>query len=239
MTSNKMKNIAVILAGGTGARMGNTTPKQFLTVAGKMVIEHTIDVFESHPGIDEIAVVVNRLYSEEMKGIVARNGWEKVGKILEGGKERYHSTLAAIKAYQTGGECNLIIHDAVRPLLSHRIIDDIIVALDKYGAIDVAVPATDTIIQVDESGNFIKDVPNRKFLRRGQTPQAFHLSVIQEAYSRALQDPNLVCSDDCGIVLKYLPEERIFVVAGEEANMKLTYQEDTFLLEKLFQARKD
>ena len=231
------KNIAVILAGGVGSRSGLGTPKQFFKVAGKTVIEHTVNVFDNHHLIDEIAIVTNPLYNREIEDMVLRNKWKKVKKILAGGKERYESSLAAINAYADDPECNLIFHDAVRPLISNGIIDGIVEALQKYNAIDVAVPATDTIIQVDAKGEVIEKIPDRRFLRRGQTPQAFRQRVIRKAYDIALKDPDFTSSDDCGTVVKYLPEEKVYVVPGEEANMKLTYKEDSYLLDKLFQLR--
>lgn len=237
MEKPKNNNIAVILAGGTGSRLGASTPKQFFKVAGKMVIEHTIDVFNHHPLIDEIAVVIHPDYENMMEEIVLKNQWQKVKKILKGGSERYQSSLSAIKAYNHQPDTNLIFHDAVRPLINPQIIDEVVFALNKYNAVDVAVAATDTIIQVNDSGDVITNIPNRNYLRRGQTPQAFKLSVIEKAYELALQDPQFVCTDDCGTVVKYLPEEPIFVVNGAESNMKLTYKEDTFLMDKLFQLR--
>lgn len=228
-------NIAVILAGGVGSRLGLSTPKQFFKVAGKMVIEHTIDIFESHSLIDEIVVVSNPFYISEIETIVLRNGWKKVKKILRGGKERYESSLAAIRAY-TDPNSNLIFHDAVRPLVSHRIINDVIRAMAFYDAVDVALPAVDTIIQVKEG--MIENIPDRSLLQRGQTPQAFKLGVIQRAYEIALKDVSFKVTDDCGVVKKYLPETEIYVVKGEEANMKLTYKEDIYLLDKFFQLRK-
>jgi 2-C-methyl-D-erythritol 4-phosphate cytidylyltransferase len=232
-----MKNIAIILAGGTGSRLGYDIPKQFFKVAGKTVIEHTVEVFETHAAIDEIAIVSHAAYTTEIENMILANGWRKVKKILHGGSERYESSLSAINAYADFPDCNLIFHDAVRPMLSHRIIDDVMTALGKYNAIDVAVPATDTIIQVDEKGECIANIPDRRFLRRGQTPQAFNLKTISKAYEIALKDPHFVSSDDCGTVIKYLPEEPVFVVVGEESNMKLTYKEDSYLLDKLFQLR--
>lgn len=228
-------NIAVILAGGTGSRLGNSTPKQFFKVAGKTVIEHTIEVFEQNARIDEIAVVIHQSFVLVIEEMVLANGWKKVRKILIGGKERYESSLAAIQAYGKFPDANLIFHDAVRPLVNDRIIGDVIDALDHYQAVDVAVPATDTIIRVDESGEIIRDIPNRQFLRRGQTPQGFKLATIREAYGIGLKDPDFISSDDCGTVVKYLPHEKVFVVKGEEFNMKLTYKEDSYLLDKLFQ----
>ncbi len=226
-------NIAVILAGGVGSRLDSSHPKQFFKVAGKTVIEHTIEVFECNALIDEIAIVINPAYLTTIEEIVLKNGWRKVRKILKGGTERYYSSMAAINAYADRQNVNLIFHDAVRPLITDRIINDTIRALDVYNAVDVAVPAVDTIISVN--GDFIDAIPDRSKLRRGQTPQGFKLETIREAYKLALQDPDFKSTDDCGVVLKYLPDEKMYVVKGEESNMKLTYKEDSYLLDKLFQ----
>lgn len=229
------RNIAIVLAGGVGSRLGLSTPKQFFKVAGKMVVEHTIDTFERNAQIDEIAIVSNPFYVADMENIVLRNGWKKVKKILKGGKERYDSSLAAIRAYDGEPDVNLIFHDAVRPLVSQRIIDDVCEALRSHEAIDVTVPAVDTIIEAE--GDHIASIPDRSRLQRGQTPQAFRRSVIAEAYRRAFLDPSFKVTDDCGVVVKYMPEVPVRIVRGEESNMKLTYKEDTYLLDKLFQLR--
>lgn len=232
-----MKNIAIILAGGIGQRLGESIPKQFLKVAGKKVIEHTLDVFQNHPQIDEIAVVVHPHHISEVETLSIRNNYTKLKKILRGGEERYDSSLAAINAYDTNVEdVNLIFHDAVRPLVNNRIISDCISALETYNAVDVVVKTTDTIIQVNDT-NCISGIPIREHLRNGQTPQAFKLSIIKQAYELALKDPKFKTTDDCGVVYKYLPEEPIRIIEGEQFNMKLTYKEDLFLLDKLFQLR--
>ena len=230
-------NIAVILAGGSGTRMGTGTdiPKQFMKVAGKKVIEHTIDVFEASPLIDEICIVSKSDFINDVENLVVANQYKKVKKILHGGKERYHSSLAAINAY-TNDDDNLLFHDAVRPLVSQRIIADCVEALKKYNAVDVAVKTTDTIISVDEK-ECIDFIPDRTRLRNGQTPQCFKRGTIRKAYELALADPDFTTTDDCGTVRRYLPNEPLFVVNGENSNMKLTYVEDLFLLDKLFQLR--
>lgn len=232
-----MRNIAVVLAGGVGSRANLSTPKQFFKVAGKTVLEHSVDAFERNPNIDEIAIVINEMYVNEVESIILRNKWQKTRKLLRGGNERYESSLAAINAYDDEPNSNLIFHDAVRPLISQRIINDIIEAMKSVNAIDVAIPATDTIVQVDKNFEIIENIPARKYLRCGQTPQAFKQSIIKKAYQIALKDPNFVSTDDCGTVVKYLPEEKVHIVMGEESNMKLTYKEDTYLLDKLFQLR--
>jgi len=226
-------NIAIILAGGAGSRMGNETPKQFLKIAGKTVIEYAIDVFEKNTLIDEIAVVVHESYITEIESLVVKNGWQKVKKILKGGRERSASALAAINAYQQFPTYNLLFHDAVRPLVSNRIIYDIIKALEQYNAVTVAIPSTDTMYQVDHSHNFVKNITDRSFIHRAQTPQGFKVETIQKAYKIALKDPDFQSTDDAGVVAKYLPDEKVYLVRGEESNVKLTYKEDMWLIEQL------
>ncbi len=229
-----MKNVAVILAGGAGRRLGSDLPKQLLKLAGKQVIEHTIEVFQEHPLIDEIIVVSHFDYIRDIESLSIRGNFSKLKKIVAGGEERYQSSLAAINAYVD--EVNFIFHDSVRPLVNDRIISECISALKEYNAVDVAIATTDTIIQVNGK-NEIVSIPSRSQLRNGQTPQAFKRSTIKKAYELALKDPCFETTDDCGVVLKYLKDERIFVVEGEQFNMKLTYKEDLFLLDKLFQLK--
>ena len=229
-----MKNVAVILAGGSGTRLGGELPKQFLKVAGKKIIEHTIEAFEQNEFIDEIAVVCNPLYMHLLENLLVDSGYKKVKKILNGGKERSDSSLAAINAYPE--DVNLIFHDAVRPLVSQRIINDCIKALEKYNAVDVAIKTTDTIIQVRQKE--IENIPDRSILNNGQTPQCFKRALIANAYEKALQDSYFKTTDDCGVVKKYMSGTPIYVVDGEPLNMKVTYEEDLFLVDKLFQMKR-
>jgi len=231
------KNVAVILAGGFGSRLGMDIPKQFYKVAGKTIIEHATDVFQNHPLIDEIAIVIHPDYVSQIEVMVIANSWAKVKKILKGGKERADSSLAAINAYDCDGTVNLIFHDAVRPLINNRIITDVVKALSEYDAVDVAIPAVDTIISIDNSTNTISYIPDRSKLQRGQTPQAFKINIIKKAYNLALKDPAFRTTDDCGVVSKYMPDTKIYIVPGEESNMKLTYVEDMYILDKMFQLR--
>ena len=104
--------------------------------------------------------------------------------------------------------------------------------MEEHPAVAVAIPATDTVFEVTDDGRFITAIPARKRLRCAQTPQAFRIDVIREAYSKALQDPHFTSTDDCGVLFRYCPEVPIYIVPGEVSNMKLTYPEDTILLEK-------
>lgn len=228
-------NIAIVLAGGSGSRLGGGKPKQLLEVAGKTILEHTLDVFETSPLIDEIAVVSRADCIPVVEQLVAAGHYAKVAKVLAGGKERYDSSLAALAAYSDDAD-NLLFHDAVRPMVNHRIIADCIRALDSCEAVGVAVPTTDTILEVDDC-NCIAHVPPRRMLRNAQTPQGFKRGVIRRAYDIALQDPGFVTTDDCGVVLKYLPEVPVHIVEGEKTNIKVTYAEDLFMVEHLLETR--
>ncbi|MBC9716282.1 bifunctional cytidylyltransferase/SDR family oxidoreductase [Streptomyces sp. TRM66268-LWL] len=238
----KTRTTAVILAGGTGQRVGLAIPKQLLKVAGKAVIEHTLTIFEQAESIDDIIVLMAPGYVSDVEKIVAKAGLTKVTKIIEGGETRNETTERAIAALgeglAEGEDRNVLFHDAVRPLLSQRVISDCVTALERYQAVDVAIPSADTIIVTrthGEDGEFITDVPDRSRLRRGQTPQAFKLSTIRKAYEIAAGDPNFQATDDCSVVLRYLPDVPIHVVAGDEYNMKVTQPVDVFIADKLFQ----
>ncbi|WP_237742725.1 bifunctional cytidylyltransferase/SDR family oxidoreductase [Actinopolymorpha alba] len=226
-----LRTVAVVLAGGTGVRVGLSLPKQLLKVAGKPLLEHTLEVFEGSPDIDEIIVLMVPGWTGEVEKIVKNAGFRKVTRVLEGGASRNDTTRVALDAVGPG-EAKVLFHDAVRPLLDHRIIADCVTALDTFAAVDVAIPSADTIIVVDDG--IITDIPRRDRLRRGQTPQAFRLSTIRRAYELAAKDPHFAATDDCAVVLRYLPDVPITVVEGSERNMKVTYPVDVFLADQLF-----
>jgi len=224
--------VAVVLAGGTGVRVGLEIPKQLLKIAGKPIVEHTLAVLHSSPEIDEILVLMAPGFLAEVERIVAAGGYSKVTAVLEGGATRSDTTRRALDALGEQ-DCNVLFHDAVRPLVSHRILRECVNALRRYDAVDVAIPSADTIITVRDE--VIESIPDRSRLRRGQTPQGFRLATIRRAYELALQDPEFASTDDCGVVLRYLPEVPIKVVAGSDENMKVTHPVDVYLADKLFQ----
>lgn len=223
-----MKNIAVVLAGGTGSRIGGNLPKQFLKLNGKEILCYSIEAFDRHAAIDEIYVVSHADHIDYTSKLAAECCKHKPYKVLVGGKERYHSSLSAINECKE--EANLIFHDAARPFVTQKNISDIVNALKKYMAADTAVKATDTVLKVNSDG-FILEIPKRDFLYNSQTPQAFRKSVIAKAYEKALKDTEFTTTDDCGVVKRYLPEVDIYVVEGDRCNMKLTFPEDIKILE--------
>lgn len=236
MASNgeqRLKNVAVLLAGGVGVRVGLDFPKQLIKIAGRPIMEHTLAALNSHPMVDEIIIMMAPGHLDAVRSIVRDGGYGKVVDILEGAETRNATTSRALDRL-ADEECKVLLHDAVRPLVTARIITECFEALDTHDAVDVAIPSADTIIEVSEQ-NTIRDIPARAPLRRGQTPQAFRASVIKAAYARAKDDENFVATDDCTVVLRYLPEVPIWVVPGDERNMKVTDPIDVYLADKLFQ----
>ena len=232
-----MKTVAVILLGGKGTRFSADLPKQYIKIAGKQVVEHVIDIFQRHAQVDEICLVVDEKYLDKVEGITLTNGYTKIRKILIGGAERYMSSLAAIESYVAteDSDIKILFHDGVRPFVDESTISRCIDALDVYKAVDVAIKCTDTIIRVTD--DLIDSIPNREYLRSGQTPQGFSLSLISTAYELAQQDSQFKSTDDCGVVKKYMPDEKIYVIEGSSTNIKITHKEDIYFAERLFQLK--
>jgi 2-C-methyl-D-erythritol 4-phosphate cytidylyltransferase len=228
----KLRNVAVLLAGGVGTRVGLDLPKQLIKVAGMPIMEHTLGILNAHPEVDEIVIMMAPGHLDAVHAMTRSGRYPKVTKILEGAGTRNDTTQAALAALDE--DCHVLLHDAVRPLLSHRIITDCFQALASYQAVDVAIPSADTIIEL-AADNTIAEIPDRSRLRRGQTPQAFLASTLRAAYVEANKDPDFKATDDCSVVLRYLPGVKIWVVAGDEQNMKVTEPIDVYLADKLFQ----
>jgi len=229
--------IAVILAGGRGTRFGSELPKQFVKLSGRMVIEHTIEVFEHCEAVDRIVVVVPPGHEDTVWEAAMRSGWRKLEKVVLGGRDRADSTASALAALDTDADdCRVLVHDAARPLLDRDTIERCLQALQQHAAVDVVVPASDTIVEVGQHGH-IHDIPERGRLRRGQTPQGFHLGVLREAYRLASARGLSGVTCDCGVVRRELPGLDIATVAGSPANLKITDGVDLYIAEKLIQTR--
>lgn len=227
------RTVAVVLAGGIGVRVGLGIPKQLIKIAGKAIVEHTLEALEANPLIDEIIIMMNAAAIGELDHLMSSGQFSKLSRILPGGETRNDTTQLAIAALD-GDDTKVLFHDAVRPFIDDRIIEDCVRGLDTYDAVDTAIPSADTIIQVDEN-RIITGIPDRSRLRRGQTPQAFRLGTIRRAYEIAAGDPAFRATDDCGVVFTYLPDVPIYVVDGTAENMKVTEPIDVHIADKLFQ----
>jgi 2-C-methyl-D-erythritol 4-phosphate cytidylyltransferase len=225
-----MRMVAVVLGGGVGQRLGAGKPKQLLTLGGQTLIERCVAAFEEAPGVDEILVVMARGFTDEVKGLLAEGGYRKVSEVIEGGATRPDSTRVALAAI-TGEDCGVLLHDAARPLVDQRIIADCVAALRVHDAAGVAAPASDTMV-ITENG-VMQSMPKRETLFRCQTPQCFRLSVITRAHELAAADPEFAPTDDCGVVLRYLPDVDVHIVPGSERNIKVTYPQDLAVAEAL------
>lgn len=227
------RTVAVVLAGGVGVRVGLGIPKQLIKIAGKAIVEHTLEALDASEHIDEIIIMMNAASIGELDHLLDNARFPKLTRILPGGETRNDTTKLAIAAID-GDDTKVLFHDAVRPFIDDRIVGDCVDALDSYEAVDTAIPSADTIIQVDGERR-ITGIPNRATLRRGQTPQAFRLGTIRRAYEIASNDPDFRATDDCGVVFAYLPDVPIYVVDGTAENMKVTEPIDVHIADKLFQ----
>jgi 2-C-methyl-D-erythritol 4-phosphate cytidylyltransferase len=228
-----MQRVAVVLAGGAGERFGASVPKQFLPFGGRTLIEHSVAAFDAAPAVGMVLVVMAASHAGAAREVLARGGFRKLAGVIPGGPTRVESTRRAI-AELGNAECDVLFHDAARPLVDQRIIADCVAALAEHRAVGVAVPSPDTIAVV--SDGIMAGMPRRDSLVRCQTPQGFRLSVIRRAHELAAADPrfgDLPATDDCGIVLRYLPDVSVHIVRGSERNLKITFPGDLIIAEAL------
>jgi 2-C-methyl-D-erythritol 4-phosphate cytidylyltransferase len=229
--------VAVVLGGGAGNRFGAAMPKQLLTLGGKTLVEHCVTAFSQAPGVDEVLLVMPAGYAAEAARLVG----SQVSAVIEGGVTRSDSVRNALAHLTAKGEAaettGVLLHDAARPLVSQRVIADCVTALSKHDAVGTAVPTSDTIV-VAENG-VMSHVPPRETLQRCQTPQCFLLSVIARAHALAAADPGYTPTDDCGVVLRYLPDVPVHIVPGSERNIKVTYPGDLAVAEALLKSAAD
>ena len=229
------RRVAVLLAGGTGTRTGLDRPKQLAELGGASILDHSLRALHDHPDVDEVVIVMAADHLAAARELAAAR--PKVSAVLPGGATRTESTLVAL-AHLGETECHLLIHDAARPLVTARVVTDCLTALGTYAAVATAVPVTDTVFEVGPDDT-VRGVPPRASLRRAQTPQGFHSGVLRRAYARAAADPDFVATDDCSVVQRYLPDEPVGVVAGDETNIKVTTALDLHIAETLWRLREE
>ena len=220
-----MRTVAVVLAGGSGERFGTSVPKQLLPFAGRPLLEHSVAAFDEAPAVDSVLVVMAASHAGQAREVLAAGGYRKLAGVIPGGMTRVESTRRAIG--ELGDECDVLFHDAARPLVDQQIIAACVTALAEHRAVGVAVPSSDTIALVSEG--IMVAMPRRDSLVRLQTPQGFRLSIIRRAHELAAADTRfgeLPATDDCGIVLRYLPDVRVHIIPGNERNLKITFPRD-------------
>lgn len=230
--------VAVVLAAGFGTRFDPDNPKQLVSVGGKPIVCWSIDAFEHCDRVSDIVVVVNPKVRDAVEGLIDEARYEKVRMVIDGGAERCDSTMAALNVLKQAGipqQAKILIHDAVRPFVSQESIDDSIDTLDEFSAATVAFASTDTILLTHDAGDrkVIGSVPDRADTFRAQTPQSFRFGTIYHAYELAADDPDFHPTDDTRVVVDYLPDESVAIVAGSDTNLKVTTMADLPIAERI------
>jgi len=220
------KVTAIIVAAGRGTRMGSDIPKQYMTIAGKTILDTTLYKFEKSNYVDEIILVVNK---EEIDHVVTNIAcdYEKITKVLKGGETRTESVYEGIKMASKNLGI-LLIHDGVRPFISYNLINAIVENAYQYKACIPVIDVVDTIKQVEDG--FALKTLDRKTLKAVQTPQAFDYSLIRECYDKAIfEDTNF--TDDSSIVEFY--GYKVKTIDGLTRNIKITTPLDLRIAEIL------
>ena len=226
---------AAVLAGGSGLRMGGNMPKQFLSVADRPIIIRSIDAFLESGSVDRIFVAVSADFLDYTKELIAQYIGNAAITVVVGGKNRNETLLNVLRSIENISDDDVILtHDAVRPFIDKRIIDENIAAAMEYGACNTVVPAVDTILR-SADGKFIESVPVRSEIFHAQTPQSFGVKKLLSLYENLSEDETEKFTDSCSVFLA--AGERVFLVTGDRNNIKLTYPEDMERAENIIKCK--
>lgn len=229
------KVAAIIVAGGSGKRMGTATKKQYILLEGKEVLAHTIKVFNDLKEIDEVILVVGKEDIDKVRtGIVEKYGYSKVSKIVAGGAERQDSVYNGLMATDEK-VTYVMIHDGARPFVTAETLKVALKVTKEKKATVVAVPVKDTIKLVNKEMMAVEETPERERLWSVQTPQSFEKQLLLCAYAYAKEN-QLKVTDDSMIVEAY--GNTVQVVMGEYTNIKITTPEDLAIGESILKNKK-
>jgi len=226
-------NIAIILSGGIGTRMGNITlPKQYLEIYGKPILVHTLEMFEMGIEIDEIVVVAEEKYFQQIEIYKRQYDLTKIKLLVKKGDTRQLSVYNALLELRSriSDDDIIVVHDAVRPLVTAKIINDSINTAKKYGTCDPVVRANDTIVVTDDKIK-VTEIPNRNRIYLSQTPQSFKYSILLAAHNKAITETLTNFTDDSQLLLHY--QVPIYMCEGDPLNFKITHFSDITLLKAL------
>ena len=232
-----MANIALIIAGGSGERMGQDIPKQFLTVNEKPVIIYTLEAFQKHADINEIAVVCLEGWEQVLRAYAKQFNISKLNDVITGGANGQESIRNGVFALEKncGADDIVLVHDAIRPMVSADIISDCIVKTKKYGCAIATIPCAEAMLQTDDgeisSGSYPRDR-----LKRTQTPQGFKLEELCELHRKALEKGITNSIASCTLMIEM--GRQVYFSAGSEKNLKLTTVEDIDIFKALLMAKR-
>jgi len=233
-----MSNIAIVFAGGTGKRMNTRSkPKQFLEIHGKPILVYTLEVFNGHPEIDGIVLVMLKEWIGFCEELIARYGLSKVRAVVAGGDSALHSQYKGLKeaAALFGTDSIVLIHDGVRPLVDEATISRNIASVREHGSAVTVTPAIETII-VKSDTQEIAQIIERSKVELARAPQSFYLKDILEAHKRA-EEEGKDFIDSASMMLHY--GHSLYSVEGSPENIKITTPNDFYTLKALLDARED
>lgn len=233
-----MKNIALIIAGGVGARMHQDIPKQFINVHDKPVIVYTLEVFQKHPNIDAIEVVCLDGWHDILKAYAMQFGITKLENIVSGGETGLQSIrkgLYDIATRYNGDDDIVLIHDAIRPMVSAEIISDNIRVCREYGNAITVIPCTAVMLKTMDSVTSEDQIP-RDNLKITQTPQTFFLKDILDAHKEAIEKGINDSLASCSLYVEL--GRKLYLSVGSEKNIKLTTSEDIEIFTALLEANR-
>lgn len=234
-----MKNIALIIAGGVGARMNQDIPKQFINIYDRPVIVYTMDAFQRHPQIDGIEVVCLDDWQGALKAYAKQFGIAKLENIVSGGKNGQDSIrngLYDIAARHNNEDDIVLVHDAIRPLVSSEVISDNIRVCREYGNAITVVPCTAAMLKTFDSLSTTEQVP-RDNLKITQTPQAFFIKDLVAAHKEALEKGITNSVASCTMYIEL--GKKLYMSTGSEKNLKLTTTEDIEIFKSLLNSKKE
>ena len=232
--------IAIVIAGGTGHRMGQDIPKQFINVYDKPVIIYTLESFERHPQVDAIEVVCLDGWHDVLKAYAKQYGITKLQWIVSGGNTGQESIRNGV--YNLEGKCNnedvIIIHDGIRPLIDAAVLSDVIVKCQKYGNAVTSLPYNEQIFVADDDISTVSYIP-RETLRRVSTPQAYKFEKIDWAYHKAFKEHIGIYGSAYANTMMVELGERLYFASGSDKNIKLTTKDDLDLFKAYLRTNKE
>lgn len=220
-------NVAVIIAGGVGSRMGMSVPKQFVTIDNKPVLIYTMECFQNHPMIDAIELVCIDGWQETAQRYADKYGITKLREIVTGGETGQESIRNGV--YALDGVCNeddvVVIHDGIRPLVDESVLSDVIVKCKQYGNAVTSMPYNEQIFIKDDELSTTKYIP-RETLRRVATPQAYKFGLLYEKYREAFEKKIGIYGSSYTNTMMVDLGVRLYFAAGSDKNIKLTTKDD-------------
>ena len=232
-----MSSIALIIAGGSGPRMHQDIPKQFLTVVERPVIVYTMEAFQRHPDIDAIAVVCIEGWENMLWAYAKQFNITKLKYIVPGGQNGQDSIRNGVYELEKhySAEDIVLIHDAIRPMVSQEIISDCIVKTRKHGCAISVIPCAEAMVITEDAKTSETTYPRDK-LKRTQTPQGFSIGKICDLHRRALEAG--ITNSVASVTLMIEMGEKVYFSAGSEKNIKLTTVEDIDIFKALLHVRR-